>query len=633
MDETVALKNDLGPTVRMFIGELLALQWLEAQSGCVDATTINGMEELCMLIVKGIATHIFEVIKQRQKLKQFVDTEKEAHHLVAQTITDIFGEVAHIPEDVWYDCAYELKNLAMKELAEKLNKDTAGCWRKDENSRFCYETREQTPLKPFPSRPKTMFKNIVKVVRQVTKMYPERVRTCNAIKKILKKQADDFSSLKRVLSIDCYDHLMSRTSQDVEKAASKIVASVKESTEAESCSSSERTSCQSQTWNQSESDLESNYAYNNNKHKRVETITRNLYVHRYAKATVLCAADELMRHPRDPQTLTNFFDGVENLMQRIIGLEADQETWEYSDGECLYERTASKILKWQELIKTQLGDLIFNYLRPVPIRRMYLRGVIQVKIERFLRTILGWLCQQMEKHRTKDDPVSAVLEKTTKITANLSASTPGLKEKTWDILSAIEEEPGADPVLIDENEDPALINDDADPAVIDEDEDPALPEDDSAFSVDDEEGTTEVDAGQQWNRNHCKFFTFRLVQRAKRKSQILAPYESFQAVFEKLAEMTWAEIENSVIALKPSVHAIKRTVKLVHKDLCKKMGDAWIQSVSSQLCRDSGSCQQVIETVMMHLITPKKTTGVRKIFRSIYETISRPFIALSRHMK
>ncbi|KAG7999580.1 hypothetical protein GBF38_000236 [Nibea albiflora] len=81
--------------------------------------------------------------------------------------------------------------------------------------------------------------------------------------------------------------------------------------------------------------------------------------------------------------------------------------------------------------------------------------------------------------------------------------------------------------------------------------------------------------------------------------------------------------------VKPSGDKIKKTVRAVHEELCKKMGSKGTLAINL-LSQSSPVYECVTETIKRHLVKPKKT-GVKGFFNSFFKIVSKPFRACCTH--
>lgn len=94
-------------------------------------------------------------------------------------------------------------------------------------------------------------------------------------------------------------------------------------------------------------------------------------------------------------------------------------------------------------------------------------------------------------------------------------------------------------------------------------------------------------------------------------------FDTFTDVITKLSKILQEELEGRDIPVSMSPRHIQRMVRAVHRELCQKKNNKNYIMVNLLALQDK-LCQTIVDTLMKHLMKPRKKLSIRKFFNTVY---------------
>lgn len=98
-------------------------------------------------------------------------------------------------------------------------------------------------------------------------------------------------------------------------------------------------------------------------------------------------------------------------------------------------------------------------------------------------------------------------------------------------------------------------------------------------------------------------------------------FDIFSNVITKLSGILQEELEGRDIPVSMSPRHIQRMVQAVHRELCQKKNNKNYVIVNLLALQDK-LCRTIVDTLMKHLMKPRKKLSVRKFFSSMFNSLS-----------
>lgn len=93
-------------------------------------------------------------------------------------------------------------------------------------------------------------------------------------------------------------------------------------------------------------------------------------------------------------------------------------------------------------------------------------------------------------------------------------------------------------------------------------------------------------------------------------------FDIFTDVIKKLSRILQEELEGRDIPVSMSPRHIQRMARAVHRELCQKKSKNYI--VINLVALQDKLCQTIVDTVMKHLMKPRKKLSIREFFSTVY---------------
>ncbi|KAG8008835.1 hypothetical protein GBF38_010473 [Nibea albiflora] len=131
-------------------------------------------------------------------------------------------------------------------------------------------------------------------------------------------------------------------------------------------------------------------------------------------------------------------------------------------------------------------------------------------------------------------------------------------------------------------------------------------------------------------REHAELFyrimAAAVVHQCLKNTKIPVSTEENKRIISALTVMLRTSCEGFEFVRPKKGHKIKKIAKAVHKDLCTTLGSkGYVQT--NLLSGDTDVYECVMESLKRQLVKPKKT-GIKKVFTSLFNTVTKPFKAL-----
>lgn len=94
-------------------------------------------------------------------------------------------------------------------------------------------------------------------------------------------------------------------------------------------------------------------------------------------------------------------------------------------------------------------------------------------------------------------------------------------------------------------------------------------------------------------------------------------FDIFNNVITKLSRILQEELKGRDIPVSMSPRHIQRMVRAVHRELCQKNNNKNYIILNLLNLQDK-LCQTVVDTLMKHLMRPRKQLSIRKFFNTVY---------------
>lgn len=101
--------------------------------------------------------------------------------------------------------------------------------------------------------------------------------------------------------------------------------------------------------------------------------------------------------------------------------------------------------------------------------------------------------------------------------------------------------------------------------------------------------------------------------------QAYASLDTFNDIMSKLSGMLQEELKGGGIHVSMSPQHILWTVRAVHRELCEKHNKYYI--IVKLLVRQEKLCRTIVDTLVKHLIKPRKKVGLRKFLSTVYASV------------
>ncbi|XP_051247264.1 uncharacterized protein LOC127358311 [Dicentrarchus labrax] len=295
---------------------------------------------------------------------------------------------------------------------------------------------------------------------------------------------------------------------------------------------------------------------------------------------------------------------VKDMEQVVKNMHPPEE-----DDECLYEKIMTNFSSGRKKMAEELSQMMIHHLKHG--HRLNIRMEVQNEVDSFLKLTWDWLVVQIRQHQRNRDRVTAALRKIKRVVETLPtpSETHLAPTSITDAPASITDTPtsitNASTSMTDA---PASITD-------------------TPTSITDAPAAVEASAHPlpEWDELSCKLTVAVLVKQITKDHFIRPSNDGVKT----LTDMLWSETETSGVTMKWTKDHIKKTVKAVHKDLCKKMGGAGIVRLGL-LSQDTLIYNMIIETLKKHLLGPQKKSGVKKFFKGLFKTMAKPFTAQSK---
>lgn len=92
----------------------------------------------------------------------------------------------------------------------------------------------------------------------------------------------------------------------------------------------------------------------------------------------------------------------------------------------------------------------------------------------------------------------------------------------------------------------------------------------------------------------------------------------FSNVITKLSRILQEELKGRDIPVSMSPRHIQRMVRAVHRELCQKKNNNKNYIIVNLLTLQDKLCQTVVDTLMKHLMRPRKQLSIRKFFNTVF---------------
>nr|XP_046274231.1 uncharacterized protein LOC124074927 [Scatophagus argus] len=683
MDLTLPLttKESLLPPVQLCLNKLTEAQWVKLQSGSTDKATEDNIANVFVDIIDIISTNIYEAIKKTlsEGRPGFVASQnsinisnKQVQDSLGDVVSQTIGAAMGFPEDFHCISTVEITSLMSKEIKERVNSELSDSSGKSGSSKTsnsqsskkrvkkivkhmvkvlqkfaakmsCTSKKGQQSQKTEAAEPKTPEATLteepveseVSFLTPVTPLHedgPEDFpsggrfsETKKAIEEILDEQLNYISGINTEdISEEERRQFVSSTAQDTEKAASEILKDIIEEFQLDGTPR-----------RVSESETKTSFW------KKVDNKIKAFFVYRFAKETMLKFVARLRRKLNSPETgekaVLQLLDGLEYVLENMMPSEENQDTKEAKDQVCLYKHIAAGISSGQHKLSVKhLGEMVYHHLKPTG-KKLQVMGEIRTEVDMFMKMMWNWLNQQVQEHERKKDRASAALSKIKRVVGYLPALTkrPWIKESDTSTSvfkgasASVTEEPAvSDNLPASVTEEPA-VSEKVSASVTEE---PAVSEKVSA-------SVTEESAALDKSDEASRGTTVRSVERREKMclflvtglvNQILSAdvrshlsQDVINTVIVTLKKMFSAEMTGSVL-LDLKGHDIKKIVKAVQEDLCKKMGTKTTVQMHL-LLKEEFIYKEIVDSLKKHLMKQQKKSCCEGFFRTLYRVMAKPY--------
>lgn len=100
--------------------------------------------------------------------------------------------------------------------------------------------------------------------------------------------------------------------------------------------------------------------------------------------------------------------------------------------------------------------------------------------------------------------------------------------------------------------------------------------------------------------------------------QAYASLDTFNDIISKMSGMLQEELKGrDIVSMSP--HHILWTVEAVHKELCEKYDKYYI--IVKLLVLQEKLCRTIIDTLVKHLIKPRKKVGIKRFLSTVYASM------------